>query len=164
MNKVSYIHAGRAGPRRKQALASLAHTVLFTEELLMSFPEFQLWAGRVLSGIVVVFLFVDALGKLLRVAPVIEGTVKLGYPQEVVFPLGVLLLIGLVLYLVPKTAVLGAIFLTAFLGGAVAAHYRVGSPFATHVLFGVYVAAFIWGGLVLRNPRLWTLLTSGTAS
>jgi hypothetical protein len=130
----------------------------------MSFPEFQLWAGRVLSGIVAVFLFVDALGKLLRVAPVIEGTVKLGYPQEVVFPLGVLLLIGLVLYLVPKTAVLGAIFLTAFLGGAVAAHYRIGSPFATHVLFGVYVAAFIWGGLVLRNPRLWTLLTSGNAS
>jgi hypothetical protein len=130
----------------------------------MSFPEFQLWAGRVLSGIVAVFLFVDALGKLLRVAPVIEGTVKLGYPQEVVFPLGVLLLIGLVLYLVPKTAVLGAIFLTAFLGGAVAAHYRIGSPFATHVLFGVYVAAFIWGGLVLRNPRLWTLLTSGNAA
>ena len=130
----------------------------------MSLPEFQLWAGRVLSGIVAVFLFVDALGKLLRVGPVMAGTAKLGYPQQVVFPLGVLLLIGLVLYLVPKTAVLGAIFLTAFLGGAVAAHYRIGSPFATHVLFGVYVAAFVWGGLVLRNPRLWTLLTSGTAS
>lgn len=161
MNKLSYIQAGRGELRQKQALANGTHTVFFTEELLMSLPEFQLWAGRVLSGIVVVFLFVDALGKLLRVAPVIEGTVKLGYPQEVVFPLGVLLLIGLVLYLVPKTAVLGAIFLTAFLGGAVAAHYRVGSPLATHVLFGVYVAAFTWGGLVLRNPRLWTLLTSG---
>jgi hypothetical protein len=130
----------------------------------MSLPEFQLWAGRVLSGIVAVFLFVDALGKLLRVGPVMAGTAKLGYPQQVVFPLGVLLLIGLVLYLVPKTAVLGAIFLTAFLGGAVAAHYRIGSPLATHVLFGVYVAAFVWGGLVLRNPRLWTLLTSGTVS
>lgn len=161
MNKLSYIQAGTGELRQKQALANGTHTVFFTEELLMSLPEFQLWAGRVLSGIVVVFLFVDALGKLLRVAPVIEGTVKLGYPQEVVFPLGVLLLIGLVLYLVPKTAVLGAIFLTAFLGGAVAAHYRVGSPLATHVLFGVYVAAFTWGGLVLRNPRLWTLLTSG---
>ena len=113
MNNLSYIHAGTSGFRQKQALASVAQTVFFTEELLMSFPEFQLWAGRVLSGIVVVFLFVDALGKLLRVAPVIEGTVKLGYPQEVVFPLGVLLLIGLALYLVPKTAVLGAIFLTA---------------------------------------------------
>ena len=161
MNKLSYIQAGRAGLATSKRFASVAHTVFFTEELLMSFPEFQLWAGRVLSGIVAVFLFVDALGKLLRVAPVIEGTVKLGYPQEVVFPLGVLLLIGLALYLVPKTAVLGAIFLTAFLGGAVAAHYRIGSPFATHVLFGVYVAAFVWGGLVLRNPRLWTLLTSG---
>jgi hypothetical protein len=164
MNKLSYIQASRADLRQKQALASVAHTVFFREELFMSLPEFQLWAGRVLSGIVAVFLFVDALGKLLRVAPVMEGTAKLGYPQQVVFPLGVLLLIGLVLYLVPKTAVLGAIFLTAFLGGAVAAHYRIGSPFATHVLFGVYVAVFIWGGLVLRNPRLWTLLTGGTAS
>lgn len=127
----------------------------------MSIPEVQLWAGRVLSGIVVVFLIMDTLGKLLRVAPVIEGAVKLGYPQEVVFPLGVLLLVGVVLYLIPRTSVLGAIYLTAFMGGAVATHFRVGSPLATHVLFGVYVAAFMWGGLVLRNPRLLSLLTSG---
>lgn len=121
----------------------------------------QLWAGRVLSGIAIVFLFVDAIGKLLKVAPVVEGTVKLGYPEGVIFPLGVLLLAGVVLYTIPKTSVFGAIYLTAFLGGAVATHFRVGSPLATHILFGVYVAVFVWGGLALRNPRLLALLTGG---
>ena len=119
----------------------------------------QLWSGRVLSTLAVLFLFVDAIGKLLRVGPVVEGTVKLGYQENVVFPLGVLLLIGVLLYATPRTSVLGAIYLTAFLGGAVATHVRVGSPLATHVLFGVYVAAFLWGGLALRSPRLLTLLT-----
>lgn len=121
----------------------------------------QLWTGRVLSGIVVAFLLLDALGKLLKVAPVVEGTMKLGYAESVVFPLGVLLLAGVVLYVIPKTSLLGAIYLTAFLGGAVATHFRVGSPVATHVLFGVYVAVFVWGGLALRNPRLLSLLTGG---
>lgn len=119
----------------------------------------QLWSGRVLSGIAVLFLFIDAIGKLFRVGPVVKGTVELGYPENVVFPLGVLLLIGVLLYATPRTSVLGAIYLTAFLGGAVATHVRVGSPLATHVLFGVYVAAFLWGGLALRSPRLLTLLT-----
>jgi hypothetical protein len=126
-----------------------------------SYSGFVLWTGRVLTGIAVTFLFADALGKLLKVAPVVEGTVKLGYPEGVVFPLGVLLLIGVILYLVPKTSLLGAIYLTAFLGGAVATHVRVGSPLATHVLFGVYIAVFVWGGLALRNPRLMSLLTGG---
>ncbi|HEU4501025.1 MAG TPA: DoxX family protein [Nitrospira sp.] len=119
----------------------------------------QLWFGRVLSTLAVLFLFVDAIGKLLRVGPVVEGTVKLGYQENAVFPLGVLLLIGVVLYAMPRTSLLGAIYLTAFLGGAVATHVRVGSPLATHVLFGVYVAVFLWGGLALRSPRLLTLLT-----
>ena len=119
----------------------------------------QIWSGRVLSGLVVLFLFVDAVGKLLRVGPVVEGTVKLGYQENVVFPLGVLLLVGVVLYVLPWTSLLGAIYLTAFLGGAVATHVRVGSPLATHVLFGVYVAVFLWGGLALRTPRLLNLLT-----
>jgi hypothetical protein len=119
----------------------------------------QLWTGRALSGLAVLFLFIDALGKLLRVGPVVEGTIKLGYQENVVFILGVLLLIGVVLYAVPQTSLIGAIYLTAFLGGAVATHVRVGSPLATHVLFGVYVAIFIWGGLALRSPRLLTLLT-----
>ena len=124
-----------------------------------SISAVQLWVGRVLSGLAIVFLFVDAVGKLFRVGPVVKGTVELGYQENVVFPLGVLLLIGVVLYVMPRTSLLGAIYLTAFLGGAVATHVRVGSPLATHVLFGVYVAVFVWGGLALRSPRLMTLLT-----
>lgn len=115
--------------------------------------------GRILSGIVIVFLLVDTLGKLIRVAPVIEGTLQLGYPESAVVPIGLLLLAGVVLYAIPRTSVLGAIYLTGFLGGAVATHYRVGSPLFTHVLFAVYVALFVWGGLALRNPRLRALLT-----
>lgn len=121
----------------------------------------QLWAGRVLSGTAVAFLLFDAAGKLMKVVPVVEGAVKLGYPERVVFPLGVLLLMGIVVYVFPRTSVLGAIYLTAFLGGAVATHVRAGSPLATHVLFPVYVAAFLWGGLALRKPRLVALLTGG---
>jgi hypothetical protein len=117
------------------------------------------WIGRILSGIVIVFLLVDTLGKLIKVGPVIEGTLKLGYPESAVVPLGLLLLVGVVLYAIPRTSVLGAIYLTGFLGGAVATHFRVGSPLFTHVLFAVYVAAFAWGGLALRNPRLLSLLT-----
>ena len=115
--------------------------------------------GRILSGIVIVFLMVDTLGKLIKVTPVIEGTLQLGYPESAIVPIGLLLLAGVVLYAIPRTSVLGAIYLTGFLGGAVATHYRVGSPLFTHVLFAVYVALFVWGGLALRNPRLRALLT-----
>lgn len=124
-----------------------------------SMSAVQLWSGRVLSGLTVLFLFVDAIGKLLKVRPVIDGTVELGYQEHVVLPLGVLLLIGVLLYAIPRTSLVGAIYLTAYLGGAVATHLRVGSPLATHILFGVYVAVFMWCGLALRSPRLLQLLT-----
>lgn len=116
------------------------------------------WLGRVLSGIAIAFLVVDTAGKLLRVTPVIEGTVSLGYPESAVFQIGLLLLLGVVLYAIPRTSILGAIYLTGFLGGALASHFRIGSPVFSHVLFAVYVAAFVWGGLALRNPRLLSLL------
>jgi len=118
----------------------------------------QVWAGRVLSGVAIAFLLFDVSGKLMRVAPVIEGTVKLGYPEGAVLPIGVLLLAGVVLYLMPPTSVLGAIYLSAYLGGAVASHYRLGNPLLSHVLFPVYVAVFLWSGLALRDPRLLSLL------
>jgi hypothetical protein len=124
-------------------------------------PAGRLWAGRALSGVAAAFLLFDAAGKLMRVAPVVEGTVALGYPASAVLPIGVLLLAGVALYLVPRTSVLGAVYLAGYLGGAVATHVRVGSPLATHVLFPVYVAAFVWGGLALRSPRLLALLTAG---
>ena len=116
------------------------------------------WSGRILSGIAIAFLLFDAFGKLMRVAPVLEGSAKLGYSESTVFTMGILLLVGIVLYLIPQTSLLGAVYLAAFLGGAVASHYRVGNPLASHVLFPVYVAAFLWCGLALRNPRLLSLL------
>jgi hypothetical protein len=119
----------------------------------------RVWAGRFLSGIAIAFLSFDALGKLAKVAPVVEGSAALGYPESTLLPIGVLLAAGVVLYAIPRTAVLGAIYLAAYLGGAVASHVRVGSPLATHVLFPVYVALVLWGGLVLRNPRLLPVLT-----
>lgn len=119
----------------------------------------QVWTGRILSGIAVAFLVFDAVGKLMRVEPVVEGTVKLGYRADSVVTVGLLLLAGVVLYVVPRTSLLGAIYLAAYLGGAVATHYRVGSPLLSHVLFPVYVALLLWGGLALRTPRLASLLT-----
>lgn len=114
--------------------------------------------GIALSVLATAFFLLDATGKLLQVDPVLRGTQELGWPATAVVPLGVLILVGALLYAVPRTAVLGAIYLTGFLGGAIATHYRIGSPLATHVLFGVYVAAIMWAGLALRDPRLLEVL------
>lgn len=110
--------------------------------------------GVALTALVTAFFLADAAGKLLQVAPVMKGTLELGWPASAVLPLGVLLLLGAVLHALPRTAVFGAVYLTAFLGGAVASHYRIGSPLFTHVLFGVYVAVLMWLGLALRRPLL----------
>ena len=114
--------------------------------------------GLGLSGLTTLFFFFDASGKLLQIEPVLKGTAELGWPVSAVVPLGVLLLIGAVLYVIPITAVVGAIYLTGFLGGAIATHYRIGSPLFTHVLFGAYVAMIMWAGLVLRYPDLRVLI------
>jgi DoxX-like family len=110
--------------------------------------------GTILSGIAVLFLLFDSLGKLLRVAPVVEGTAQLGYPDHIIRPIGIILLICVVTYVTPRTAILGAVLLTGYMGGAIATHVRVGSPLLTHVLFPVYVSVLVWGGLFLRDLRL----------
>jgi hypothetical protein len=107
---------------------------------------------------VILFFFADAAGKLFKAQPVLEGAAKLGWPTDIVFTMGMLLIIGAILYAIPRTSILGAIYLTGFLGGALAAHFRVGSPLFTHILFSVYVGLFMWGGLVLRKPRLVSVL------
>ncbi|MGH9778637.1 MAG: DoxX family protein [Candidatus Acidiferrales bacterium] len=117
-----------------------------------------LWGGRILGGLPALFLLLDSVGKFVQPAPVVEGTVKLGYSESVILPLGVVLLACTVLYLIPRTSVLGAILLTGFLGGAVATHVRVGDPLFTHVLFPVYFGVMLWGGLYLRDPRLRALI------
>jgi len=117
-----------------------------------------LWTGRVLSAIVILFLLVDGAMKLVPLAIVEEMSRQLGYPAELARTLGILLLLGTILYAVPRTAVLGAILLTGFLGGAISTHLRVGSPLFSHTLFGFYLGLMIWGGLFLRDPRVRALL------
>lgn len=114
--------------------------------------------GRVLTGIAVLFLLFDVIGKLTMPEAVIKGTTELGYPASVILPLGIIQAICLILYLVPRTSVLGALLWTGYLGGAVATHVRIGNPLFSHILFPVYGALFIWGGLWLRDRRVRALL------
>ena len=124
----------------------------------------QTLTGRILSGIAVLFLLLDGVAKLLQVQPVIDGTLQLGYSRDIVFSLGVILLTCLLAYVVPRTSVLGALLLTGYLGGAVATHARIDNPLFSHTLFPIYVAVFIWGGLVLRDERLRAFLPLRRAS
>jgi hypothetical protein len=118
----------------------------------------RLWTGRIMSALPALFLLVDGVGKLIKPAPVVEGTVQLGYPESVLLGLGIVLLTCTILYTIPRTAILGAILLTGYLGGAIATHVRVGSPLFSHILFPVYLAVLIWGGLYLRDERLRALI------
>jgi hypothetical protein len=117
-----------------------------------------LWTGRALSGLAVLFLTFDATLKVLRVPEAIESTGQLGYPASTLFGIGLIQVICLIIYLVPRSAVLGAVLWTGYLGGAIATHVRVGNPLFSHTLFPIYVAALLWGGLWLREPRLAALL------
>ena len=122
-----------------------------------------LWAGRLVSGLPALFLLVDGAMKLAKPAIVVETTVKLGYAESVIFPLGIVLLACTSVYVIPRTSVLGAILLTGYLGGAVATQVRVGNPLFSHVLFAVYVGVFVWGGLFLRDARVRNLLVGRAA-
>lgn len=115
------------------------------------------WAGRIMTALAALFLLLDSVIKLLQLPPAVEGTTQLGYPGHAILGIGLVELACLVLYVNPVTAVLGAVLLTGFLGGAVATHVRVGSPLFTHMLFPIYVAVLVWGGLFLRDARLRTL-------
>src|SRR6266851_7644909 len=117
-----------------------------------------LWAGRILSGIPVLFLLWDAAMKVLQHPMAMQGTKQVGYPESVVLPLGIVQLACVILYLVPRTSVLGAILWTGYLGGAVATHVRIGDPLFSHALFPVYIGVLLWAGLWLRDIRLRALI------
>lgn len=112
----------------------------------------------VLTALAALFLTFDVIMKVLRLRPAMEGTVALGYPEHTVAVIGAIELVCLALYLVPRTAALGAVVMTGYLGGAVATHVRIGSPLLSHTLFPIYVAAMLWAGLYLREPRLRALM------
>jgi hypothetical protein len=109
------------------------------------------WAGRTLSAVAVLFLLFDATIKLMVIPPVVESFTRLGFPVDLSRAIGTLELACLIAYLIPRTAIPGAILLTGFLGGAVVTHVRVGDPLLSHALFPVYVGALVWGGLLLRG-------------
>ena len=118
----------------------------------------RLWAGRILSALVSLFLVMDGVMKAMMLPIVVEGTKKAGYPEGSMFGIGCVLLACTLLYLIPRTSILGAILLTGYLGGAVATHVRIGDPMFSHTLFPVYFGVMAWGGLYLRESRLAALI------
>ena len=118
----------------------------------------RLWTGRILSGFAVLFLVFDAVVKFTKIAPVVDAFAQLGYPIGLAPTIGSIALICVVLYVIPRTSVLGAVLLTGYLGGAIASQLRIGNPLFSHVLFPIYVAALIWGGLYLRDEQLSALI------
>ena len=117
-------------------------------------PKGQLWTGRVLSTIAVLFMLFDTIIHAMRGPQVVQGFAQLGFPLSIAIPLSTIEFIGIVLYVFPRTSVLGAILLTGYLGGAVAAQVRIGAPLLGFVLAPVYVALFLWVGLYLRDERV----------
>jgi hypothetical protein len=117
----------------------------------------RLWAGRIVSALPILFLLMDGVMKLFKPALVVEATVKLGYPESVIIPLGIVLTICTLLYAIPRTAVLGAILLTGYLGGAVATHVRLSEGWFP-VTFPILIGVLIWGGLWFRDERLRALI------
>jgi DoxX-like protein len=113
-----------------------------------------LWTARILSALAVLFLLFDVVIHFMRPAPVVAGFAQLGYSISLAVPLAIIELVCLVLYVIPRTSVLGAVLLTGYLGGAVASNLRIGAPLFSNVLFPIYVALFLWGGLYLRDAAL----------
>lgn len=126
----------------------------------MTTGRFARTAGYAMSALVIAFMLFDAGMKLVPLDVVIESTAALGYPPSPTLArgLGVAALLCTALYAFPRTAVLGAILLTAYMGGTIATHLRIGNPIFTHMLFGAYLAVLAWGGLYLRDDRIRSLL------
>jgi hypothetical protein len=118
----------------------------------------RLWTGRILSAIVALFLLFDGAMKVMLVPVVVEGSKKAGYPAGSMVGIGWTLIVCTLVYLFPRTSVLGAILLTGYLGGAVATHVRISDPLFSHALFPVYFGVATWAGLVLRDARLLTFI------
>jgi hypothetical protein len=115
------------------------------------------WIGRVLSSLAVVFLLFDATAKLVKAPPVLQAAAQLGFQEASMVRIGMLLLVCTLMYVIPRTRLVGAVLLTGYLGGAIAAHVRVGNP-TFETLFPLIVASTVWAGLVLRDGRVRALI------
>ncbi|MEH2489747.1 DoxX family protein [Bradyrhizobium sp. AZCC 2230] len=128
------------------------------ESKLITTSRSKVWIGWIISGLVVLFLLFDGITKLIMIDPVVDATIRIGFPLDLIRPLGIVCLACAILYAIPRTSILGAILLTGFLGGAVASKVRLEDPLFSQVLFGVYVGILAWGGLYLRDDRLRSLI------
>jgi hypothetical protein len=137
---------------KEKAMSTIAETAAVSRPML--------WTGRVLSGLVIVFLLFDGAIKLVPWPVVTETMDRMGYgsSESLARTLGVITVACTVLYAIPPTSILGAILLTGYLGGAMASHVRIGSPLFTHTLFGLYLGLMVWGGLWLRDGSLRDLI------
>lgn len=117
----------------------------------------SLWAGRILSALMVLFLLFDGITKLLKVPQVLDAQARLGYPADIAPLIGAIVLACTVVYVIPRTSILGAILLSGYLGGAVASQLRIGAPLFD-MSFPIVFSVLVWGGLFLRDPQLRTLI------
>ena len=113
----------------------------------------QLWAGHIISAVAWIFMLVDGVMKLVKPPVVVKATTQLGYAETVISGIGVTLLICTIVYMVPRSAPVGAVLLTGYLGGAVASNLRAGEPMF-NLVFPILMGAFVWGGLWLRDERV----------
>ena len=118
-----------------------------------------MWTGRVLSALAVIFLAFDGSIKLMKLPVVIDATAQLGFPQDSILVMGLLLVACTLIYAIPRTSVVGAVLLTGYLGGAVAAQMRVGHP-AFEVIFPIIVGSIVWIGLFMRDQRVRALIAA----
>ena len=117
----------------------------------------QLWIGRVLSALASLFLLFDGIMKVVKPPVVVQSTLQLGYAESAILGIGLTLLVCTLLYIVPRSSIVGAVFLTGYLGGAVASNIRAGKP-VFNVLFPMIMAALLWGGLWFRDLRVRNLV------
>lgn len=136
-------------------MANLVVSAPAVERVHLS-PRALVRTGQVLTGLIVAFLTVDAIGKLIPLAPYVEGTVRVGYAAELLRPLGLALAIPTLLHVLPRTQFFGAVLLTAYFGGAVATHVRTGTPFWMPIAFCV----ILWAAYAMRSARLRAFLLS----
>jgi hypothetical protein len=142
----------------KEKRTMTTQTIATTETYLSATSDVTvsqkgLWTGHVLSGLIGFLFLLDGGAKLFKPAPIVQATMQLGYPESSIIGIGILLIASTVLYLVPRTGVLGAILLSAYLGGAVATHVRVSAPWF-NIFFPVFFGGLVWVGLYLRDRRL----------
>jgi hypothetical protein len=139
-------------------MSSTAQSVTQMTAQPISISKKSIWTGRILSGLVTAFLLFDAVIHLLKPAPVVEAFAKLHLPLSLAVDLGIVELLCLALYVIPRTSILGAVLLTGYLGGAVAIQMTTSDSLFGEILFPVYVGVIVWGGIYLRNERLRTLI------